>query len=103
MRLIIQQLTAHEGLRESWIRPIATKKLNYLNGVNIVGDDNKLSFLLLNQGGDGVGSVAESEGTLGWGIFLAGGTSFSASLETSLPVLLGLWTVLVQKTEQLGG
>ena len=78
-------------------------KLKYLNGVNIVGNDNKLGFLLLNQGGDCVGSVAESKGALGWGVFLACGTGFSARLKTSLPVLLGLWPVLVQKTEKLGG
>ena len=78
-------------------------KLKYLNGVNIVGNDNKLGFLLLNQGGDCVGSVTESKGALGWGVFLACSTGFSASLKTSLPVLLGLWPVLVQKTEKLGG
>ena len=44
-----------------------------LNGVNIVGDDHKLSLLLLNKSGHGVDSVADDSGTLGGGVLLASG------------------------------
>ena len=74
----------------------------YLNGVHIVGDDDELSFLLLDQGGDRVHSVAESERALGGRVLLAGRASLGPGLQTGLAVLLSLGTVLVQKTEKLG-
>ena len=45
----------------------------YLNGVNIVGDDHKLSLLLLDKSGHGVHSMADDSGTLGGGVLLASG------------------------------
>jgi len=75
----------------------------YLNGVDIIGDNDKLSFLLLNQGGDGVHTVADGESPLGGGVLLTGSASLSTGLEASLLVLLGLGPVLVQQTEQLSG
>ena len=75
----------------------------YLNGVHIVGDDDELSLLLLDQGGDSVHSVSESERALRRRVLLAGGASLGPGLETGLAVLLGLRSVLVQQTEKLGG
>ena len=73
----------------------------YLNGVNIIGDDDQLGLLLLNQGSDSVHTVADGESPLGGGVLLAGSASLSPGLETSLLVLLGLGPVLVQQTEEL--
>lgn len=76
---------------------------NDLNGVDIMSDDDELSFLLLNQLGDGVGSSPEEVGLLlGWH-FLALSLGLSDLLQT-----LGLgqwrfWTVLVEQLEQLDG
>ena len=79
------------------------KKDCYLNRVNIVGDYHELGFLLLNEGGNRVGTVSKGEGALGGGVFFASGASFGSGLETSFPVLLGLRSVLVQQTEKLSG
>jgi hypothetical protein len=75
--------------------------MKYLNGVNIVGDDNELSFLLLDQGRDGVDSVTEGNRALGGSVLLAGCAGLGPGLESGLAVLLSLGTVLVQKAEKL--
>ena len=47
--------------------------------------------------------MAESDRAFGGSVLLAGGASLGPGLESGLAVLLGLGTVLVQKTEKLGG
>ena len=76
---------------------------NYLDRVDIVGNDNELSGLLLDQGGDGVDSVPDDGGSLGGGVTLAGGSGLSALTKALLLLLLRLGTVLVQQTEKLSG
>ncbi len=75
----------------------------YLNGVNIVSNDDKLRFLLLDKGGDGVDTVADGWRPLGGRILLAGGASLSSGLQTSPSVLLRLGSVFFQETEELSG
>lgn len=41
------------------------KEDNQFNGVNVVSDDDQLSFLVFNQGGDVVKTVLEDDGLLG--------------------------------------
>jgi len=79
---------------------------NDLNGIDITGNDNQLRFLLLDEGGDGVDSVADNWwplGSLGFFVLAVLGLLLSTLTETTGLLLLSLWTVLVQKLEQLGG
>jgi len=41
------------------------KKKGYLNGIDIVGDEDKLGLLLLNEGSDVVDAKLDSDGLLG--------------------------------------
>ena len=76
--------------------------MTYLNGINIVGDDNQLGFLLLNQGGDGVDAVSHHGSPLAGGVILALGPGGGALYQPLLLGILGLGSVLVQQLEQLG-
>jgi len=40
-------------------------KKGYLNGIDIVGDEDKLGLLLLNEGSDVVDAKLDSDGLLG--------------------------------------
>ncbi len=75
----------------------------YLNGVNIVGNDDKLRLLLLDEGGDCVDTVTDGRRPLGGRILLAGGASLSSGLQTGPSVLLRLGSVFFQETEELSG
>ena len=75
----------------------------YLNGIDVIGDHNQLSFLLLNEGGDGVDTMTDNGSTLGGGILLASSASLGSLAKPGLLVLLGLRPVVVQELEQLGG
>jgi len=77
---------------------------NDLNGIDVTGDDNQLRFLLFNEGGDGVDSVTDNWwplGSLSLLVLAVLGLLLSTLAETAGLLLLGLWTVLVQKLEQL--
>merc|ERR1719427_809991 len=74
-----------------------------LNGVNIIGDHHKLSFLLLNQGGHSVDTMADNGSALSGCILLASSPGSCALPKPLLLGLLGLWPVLVHQLEQLGG
>lgn len=78
-------------------------KLAYLNGINIVGNHNELGFLLLNQGGDSVDTLADNIRALGRGISLSLGTSLGPIPQPLLLGLFALRAVLVQKLQQLSG
>ena len=41
-----------------------------LNGVNVVGNNDELGLLLLDEGGDSVDAVAHNGGPLGGGVSL---------------------------------
>ena len=77
--------------------------VTHLNGIHIVGDDDELGFLLLDEGGDGVDSVSDHGSPLAGSVLLPlspGGGSLPQPL---LLGLLGLGPVLVQQLEELGG
>merc|ERR1719427_223990 len=74
-----------------------------LNGVNIIGDHHKLSFLLLNQGGHSVDTMADNCSALSGCVLLASSPGSCALPKPLLLGLLGLWPVLVHQLEQLGG
>ena len=72
-----------------------------LDGVNVRGDDDKLSLLGLDKGDDVVEAVLDEEGLLG---VLGGGVLglvLGLGLETGLLLLLGLRLVLVEESEEL--
>ena len=74
----------------------------YLNGIDVIGDNNQLGFFLLNQGGDSVDTVVDDSLLLGRSVLLAGGFSLCALLQAFFPLLLSLGAVVVHETKQLG-
>merc|ERR1719188_2951248 len=79
------------------------KEHNQLNGIHIIGDDHQLSFLLLNESGDGVDSVSHHGSSLAGGVILALGPGGGPLPQSLLLGVLGLGPVLIQQLEQLGG
>ena len=77
------------------------QRFNYFDWVDIVGNDNELSLLLLDECHDSVDTGANNEWTLGWRVLLAGSSLGGSFNQTSSAILLGLWSVLVQQLEQL--
>lgn len=77
-----------------------------LNGVNVVGNDNELSLLGLDESDNVVKTVLGEDGLLG---VLGGGlvtlllTGLGLGQETSLLLLGGLGLVLVEELEELSG
>lgn len=74
-----------------------------LDGIDIVGDNNKRCLLRLDQGDNMVKAVFGVQGLLRVLRVLVPGSSSTSCLETSLLFLLALGAVLVQKLEQLCG
>ena len=70
--------------------------MTYLYGINIIGDDNQLGFLLLNQGGDGIDGVSHHGSSLAGGVVLALGPGGGSLSQPLLLGVLGLGSVLVQ-------
>jgi len=70
-----------------------------LDGINIVGQDDKLSLGLFNQSGN----MVETELKVDWFVGLNSDGLLSLSLESELLGLLGLGRVLGQHLEKLGG
>jgi len=77
------------------------QKQNELNGVNIISDNDQLGLFLLNQGGNGINTMVYHGLPLGRLVVLTLGAGLSASFQALLALLLGLGTVIVQKSEQL--
>lgn len=73
----------------------------YLNGIYIMGNDDQLCLLFLNQRGDVINSLTNNERPLGGGISLSGSASLGAGTKPLLLGLLALRAVLVQQFEQL--
>jgi len=69
-----------------------------LNGVNVVGNDNKLGLVLFDEGSDVVKSELEVHGLLS----LSGTTGLGLTLESQSLLDAGLGLVLGQKLEELG-
>jgi len=71
---------------------------NSLNGINVVGNNNKLGSALFNKSGNVVKTELDVDGLGG----LSSSTSFSGSLKTELLLLLGLGHVLGEELKELG-
>jgi len=83
---------------ESW------EEDHHLKWVDIVGDDNELSLTFLDEGGNVV--KTELEGDWLWSdeaVLLSALSGLSLGLESGLLVLGGLWGVLGEELEKLGG
>lgn len=75
-----------------------------LNGVNVVGDQDEGSLLVLNEADNVVETVLDGVGLLGDILLLLALLDGGGLLEETLLLLdLGLRTVLVQELESLGG
>lgn len=70
-----------------------------LNGINVVGHDDKLGLGLFNQGGDVVETELEVDGL----VSLNSDFLLSLGLESQLLCLLGFRGVLGEHLEELGG
>ncbi len=73
-----------------------------LDGVDVVGDDDEVGLLVLDEADDVVQSRLDEEGLLGLVRLLSTGEVSGLLLEADLLLLLGLALVLVQEAEQLG-
>jgi len=71
---------------------------NSLDGINVVGNNNKLGSALFNKSGNVVKTELDVDGLGG----LSSSTSFSGGLKTELLLLLGLGHVLGEELKELG-
>lgn len=76
---------------------------NQLNGLNVVGNQNQLSLLGLNQGSDVVKTELGNDGLLVGGSLLTLGLGSGNLLQAILLLNLALGLVLGEETEDLGG
>ena len=96
-------LALDNGVRDTHLAAERGEPHNNLDGVDIVGNDNELGLFVLNQCGDVVDSVLDHVGLLTLIKLLALGGRLGNLDETSLFLLLGLGTVLVEELEGLSG
>lgn len=95
-------LALDNDVRDTHLPAESRKEDDELDGVDIVGDDDKGSLLGLNESDDVVETVLGEERLFGVGLGLALSGGSSGLGKTGLLLLLGLGAVLVQKLEQLG-
>lgn len=77
---------------------------NQLNGINVVGDEDEGSLLVLDQANNVVETVLDSVGLLGDILLLLAVLDGGGLLDETLLLLgLGLRAVLVEELESLGG
>lgn len=96
-------LALDNGVRDTHLAAESGKEDNQLNGVNVVGDEDKGSLLVLNEANNVVKTVLDVVGLLGdILLLLALGNGGSLSVETLLLLGLGLRAVLVEELEGLG-
>jgi hypothetical protein len=96
-------LALHDGVGDTHLAAESGEEDNQLNGVNIVGDEDEGSLLVLNEADDVVETVLDVVGLLG-DILLLLAISDGGSLlgETLLLLGLGLRAVLGEELEGLG-
>lgn len=96
-------LALDDGVRDTHLAAESGQENHQLNGVNIVGDEDQGSLLVLNQADDVVQTVLDGVGLLGNILLLLALLDGGSLLEQTLLLLgLGLRAVLVQKLECLG-
>jgi len=96
-------LVLDDAIRDSHLAAQGRQENDQLDGVNVMGDDDELSFFLLNQGSDGVNSLTDNIGALGGCIGLSTGTSLGTGTQSHLLGLFAFRTVLVHQFEHLSG
>lgn len=97
-------LALDDGVRDTHLLAEGRKEDDELNGVNIVGDEDKRSLLVLDQTNNVVETVLGSVGLLGDILLLLALLDGGGLLEETLLLLgLGLRAILVEELESLGG
>lgn len=98
------RLALDNAVGDTHLAAESRKPEDELNGVNIIGNDDKGGLLGLDKGSNVVDTVLDKEGLLTLGLGgLALGLGGGGSIKTSLLVLAGLGAVLGGKLEHLGG
>jgi len=92
-----------DAVRNSHLAAKGRKEQNELNGIDIVGDHDKLSLLLFHEPGYIVDTLANHGSALGRGILLSSGPSLGTCNQPLLLSLASLRPVLVHELEELGG
>jgi len=96
-------LALDDGVRDTHLAAESGKEDNQLNRVNVVGDQNKGSLLVLDEADNVVETVLDVVGLLGDILLLLALGDGSGLLEETLLLLsLRLGAILVQKLEGLG-
>lgn len=97
-------LALDDGVGDAHLLAERRKEDNQLNGVNIVGDEDERSLLVLNQANDVVETVLDGVGLLADVLLLLALLDGGSLLQETLLLLdLGLRSVLVEELESLGG
>lgn len=97
-------LALDDGVGDAHLLAERRKEDNQLNGVNIVGDEDQGSLLVLNQADDVVETVLDGVGLLADVLLLLALLDGGSLLQETLLLLdLGLRAVLVEELESLGG
>lgn len=98
------RLALHDGVRNTHLAAESGQEDDQLNGVDIVGDEDQGSLLVLNKADDVVETVLDDVGLLGDILLLLALLDGGSLLEETLLLLgLGLRAVLVEELEGLGG
>jgi len=96
-------LALDDGIGDAHLAAESGKEDNQLNGVDIVGDEDEGSLLVLNQANNVVETVLDNVGLLGDILLLLALLDGGGLLEETLLLLgLGLRPVLVEELESLG-
>lgn len=96
-------LALDDGVRDTHLAAESGKEDNQLNGVDVVGDEDKRSLLVLNQANDVVKTVLDIVRLLADVLLLlALSNSGSLLVKTLLLLGLGLRAVFVEELEGLG-
>jgi len=96
-------LTLDDGVRDTHLAAESGEEDDEFDRVDIVGDDDEVGLLVLDEGDDVVQSRLDEEGLLGLIGLLSVGEVGSLGLEANLLLLLRLSLVLVEETEELSG
>jgi hypothetical protein len=97
-------LALNDGVRDTHLAAESGKEDNELNGVDVVGDQDKRGLLVLNETNNVVETVLDVVGLLAdILLLLAIGNGGGLGVETLLLLNLGLGAVLVEELEGLGG
>ena len=96
-------LALDDGVGDTHLAAERRKEDNEFNGVDIIGDEDKRSLLVLNETNNVVEAILDSVGLLAYVLLLLSFLDGGGLLEETLLLLgLGLRSVLVEELESLG-